>query len=454
MPALALPVVDPDSLLPSARELEAHVQRALDHARAGGASQAEASVSASRGLSVSVRKAEVESLEFQQDRELGVTVYLGGRKGNATTGDLSDAGIRAAVDAALAIARATGEDPCNGLADAARMAVARPELALDHPWDLSADAAIELAKACEAAAFAVDARITGSEGASIASHRGRSVYANSHGFVGHRTGTQHSLSCAVIASAGEDMQRDYWYSSARARDDLMDGGAIGRRAGERALARLGSQALGTRVAPVLFPPELARGFWGHFVGAISGGSLYRKASFLLDRLGQPVFAPGVQLEQRPLLPRGSASAAWDGEGVATQDRVLVRDGVLEGWLLGSYSARKLGLESTGNAGGVYNLCVRPGTEDFAQLLHTMGTGLLVTELLGHGVNLVTGDYSRGAAGFWVENGEIRYPVEELTIAGNLAEMFRRVVAVGADVDPLASIRTGSVLVDGMTIAGR
>ena len=443
----------PVASLPDASHLESRVALALQAARSGGAHEAEASLSASRGLSVNVRNAEVESLEFQQDRELGVTVYVDGCKGNASTGDLSDTGIRSAVEAALAIARATGADPCNGLADAARMAQARPELDLDHPWDLTAEDAIELARRCEAAAFAVDARITGSEGAGVSSHRGRSVYANSHGFVGHRTGTQHSLSCAVVASQGEDMQRDYWYSHARAREALMDEAAIGRRAGQRALARLGARKLGTRSAPVLFPPELARGFWGPFTGAISGGSLYRKASFLLDQLGQPVFSPIVRLEQRPHLPRGASSSAWDSEGVATEDRVLVRDGTLEGWLLGSYSARKLGLQSTGNAGGVYYLIVRPGAQDFDALVRSMGTGLIVAELLGHGVNLVTGDYSRGAAGFWVENGEIAYPVDELTIAGNLATMFKGVAAVGADVDALACIRTGSVLIEQMTIAG-
>ncbi len=442
-----------EDVLPTAAELEARVNLALDAARSGGATQAEASVSASRGLTVNVRQNEVESLEFQQDRDLGITVYIGRCKGNASTGDLSDSGIRTAVAAALAIAGATGDDPCNGLADAALMAREFPELDLDHPWDLSADAAIDLARAGEAAALAVDKRITGSEGASVSSHRGRSVYANSHGFRGHRTGTQHSLSCAVVASHGEEMQRDYWYSNARSRGDLQTPEAVGRRAGERAVARLQARKLATRSAPVLLPPELARGFWSHFVGSISGGALYRKASFLLDQMGKPVFSPLVQLEQQPLLRRGAASAAYDGEGVATQQRVLVRDGVLEGWLLGSYSARKLGLQSTGNSGGVYNLVVRPGTRDFAALVKDMGEGLIVTELLGHGVNNVTGDYSRGAAGFWVENGEIAYPVQELTIAGNLSDMFLDVAAIGSDVDPLSSIRTGSVLLGKMTIAG-
>lgn len=442
-----------DDALPTAAHLESRVQLALDAARSGGATQAETSLSASRGLTVSVRNGEVESLEFQQDRELGVTVYVGQRKGNASTGDLSDHGIREAVKAALAIASVTGEDPANGLADAALMARDFPELALDHPWELSADAAIDLAREAEAAALAVDARITGSEGGSISSHRGRSVYANSHGFVGHRVGTQHSLSCAVVASQDDAMQRDYWYSNARSREDLMTPQAVGRRAGERTVARLGARKLSTRTAPVLFPTELARGLWGHFIGAISGGSLYRKASFLLDSLGQPVFPAHVRLEQQPLIARGASSAAYDSEGVATRERVLVDDGVLQGWLLGSYSARKLGLQSTGNAGGVFNLIVRPGEQDFDALVRDMGEGLIVSELLGHGVNLVTGDYSRGAAGYWVENGQIAYPVEELTIAANLADIFKGIAAVGRDVDPLASIRTGSVLVERMTIAG-
>lgn len=446
-------MTDAADTLPSDNLLQRCAALALDAARSGGATEAEVSVAGNRGFSVSVRKGAVESLEFQQDRDLGVTVYIGRRKGNATTADLSDAGIRKAVSAALDIARATGEDPCNGLADAALMASDFPDLDLDHPWDIDADAAIDLAAACEAAAFAVDPRITGSEGASVNTHRGRSIYANSHGFTGLRTGTHHGLSCAVIASVGEDMQRDYWYSSARSANDLMDAQALGRKAGERAVARLGAQRIGTCTAPVLLPPELARGFWGHLVSAISGGALYRRASFLLDKLGESVCAPTVTLTQRPHLPRGAGSASYDSEGVATRERSLVDRGVLQGWLLGSYSARKLGLQTTGNAGGVFNLIVEPGRDDFDALLKRMHRGLLVTELLGHGVNLVTGDYSRGAAGYWVENGAIAHPVEELTIAGNLAEMFKSIVAVGADVDPLANVRTGSVLLERMTIAG-
>lgn len=438
--------------LPQAADLQAIVEDCVRRARSLGASQAEASLSVSRGYSVNVRKGEVESLEFQHDRDLGLTVYFGKRKGSATTGEFTPSGIATAVQAACDIAEATQEDPCNGLADEALMAREFPPLDLDHPWDLPVEGAIDLARECEAAALAVDARITQSEGAGLSTHRGISIYANSHGFCGVRHGTNHSLSCAVIGSQGEEMQRDYWYSSARRHEEMLGAAAIGRRAGERTVARLGSRKLATRRAPVLYPPELARGLWGHFIGAVSGGALYRRASFLLDKLDQAVFAPQVRLEQRPFIPRGAASAAYDNEGVGTRERVLVEDGVLRGWLLGSYSARKLGLQSTGNAGGVFNLIVKTGDRSFEQLVRDMGEGLIVTELLGSGVNTVTGDYSRGAAGFWVEGGQIAYPVQELTIAGSLLDMYRQIAAVGADVDPHAGIRTGSVLVDNLTLA--
>ena len=438
--------------LPEREQLDSLLQQALDHARAAGATQAEGHVSVSRGFSVSVRKGDVESVEFQRDRELGLTLYFGQRKGNATTGDFSTDGVLGAIAAAAAIARSTGEDPCSGLADARLMAQHFPELDLDHPWNLDPQGAIELARECEAAALQVDARITQSEGASVHTQRGVSLYANSHGFRGWRRGTQHSLSCAVVATDGEDMQRDYWYTNARDVGALLTPAATGRRAGERTVARLGARKLSTRQAPVLFVPELARGLWGHFVGAISGGSLYRKASFLLDRLGQPVFAPIVQIEQHPFIACGAGSAAFDSEGVATRERVLVEDGVLQGWLLGSYSARKLGLQTTGNAGGVFNLVVRPGTRSFDELVRDMGDGLIVTELMGQGVNPVTGDYSRGAAGFWVENGQIAHPVQEITIAGNLPDMYRGIAALGSDVDTSGNTRTGSVLVERMTLA--
>jgi PmbA protein len=429
------------------------VARALAAARAGGASQAEASLSYSIGLTVNVRESQPESVEFQCDRDLGITVYFGQRSGSASTSDWSDAGLARTVEAACAIARASGEDPCSGLADAALMASEFPDLDLYHPWALSAEDAVEIARGCEAAALALDKRLTRSEGASVDTRQGISLYANSHGFVGERRGSSHSLGCSVIAEDASGMQRDDWHSSARHRDDLEDAVAVGRKAGTRALARLGSRKLSTRKVPVLFVPEMARGLFGHFVGAISGGALYRRASFLLDQAGNSVFAPIVHIEQQPFIPRASSSAAFDQEGVAARPRALVDDGVLQGYVLSSYSARKLGLQTTGNAGGVFNLVVRPGSRSYEQLISDMGTGLIVTELMGQGVNTVTGDYSRGAAGFWVENGQILHPVQELTIAGNLREMFQDIQALGNDVDTRSNIRCGSVLLDHLTVAG-
>lgn len=439
--------------LPASEELAPVLARVLDAARAQGATAAEAGLSYARGFSIGVRNAEVESLEFQRDRSLSLTVYFGHRKGTATTSDLSERGIMDGVAAACAIARVTEEDPCAGLADASLMARHFPDLDLDHDWAVTPDAAIELAVRCEAAALAVDRRIERSEGASVGTIRSVSGYANTHDFYGFRQVTEHSVSCAVVATGPGEMQRDYWYDSARDPARLMDAEAIGRRAGERTVARLGSRKIGTRQAPVLFVPEVARGLFGHLVGAISGGSLYRRSSFLVDKLGEAIFPEHVTIEQRPFLPQASGSSAYDQEGVATRDRTLIDRGVLQGWLLGSYSARKLGLETTGNAGGVFNLCVNPGTSSFEQLVADMGQGLIVTELMGQGVNSVTGDYSRGAAGFWVENGRIAFPVEGLTIAGNLLEMYRGIQALGNDVDVRSNVRAPSVLLDRMMIAG-
>jgi PmbA protein len=446
--------VAPESFaLPAPAELTQWLERALDALKARGATQAEASVSVSRGLTVNVRMGEVESVEFQRDRGLSLTVYFGQQFGSASTGDFSARGLADAVEAACAIARASQPDPCAGLADAQRMARHFPDLDLYHPWAIAPDEAIERARACEAAAFATDKRITQSEGASLDTRQGLSFYANSHGFVGERRGSDHQLSCAVVAQDDSGMQRDYWYTAARAAAELEDGAGVGRRAAQRAVARLAARKLATRRVPVLYPAELARGLFGHFIGAISGGALYRRASFLVDQAGQRVFAPGLRLTQQPFLPRAAASAAFDQEGVATAERTLVDDGVLQGYLLGSYAARKLKLESTGNAGGVFNLVVNHGDQDFDALVADMGEGLVLAELLGQGVNTVTGDYSRGAAGFWVENGRIAYPVEEVTIAGNLRDMFRAIRAIGRDVDTRGNVRTGSVLVDGMMVAG-
>jgi PmbA protein len=437
-------------------ELQDVVTQALTAARAAGASQAEADASLQKGLSTTVRLGEVETIEYQRDRGMGVTVYFGHRKGSASTGDLSPDAIRETVQKACAIARYTGEDDCSGLADPADLARDPPQIELDFPWALEPDAAIALAQRCEAAGRAVDARITNSEGASVGTHRGVRVYGNSHGFLGGYASSSHSLSCVLLAQQGEDMQRDYWYSAARDPADLDAAERIGRIAGERAVARLGARRLTTRKAAVLFAPDVARGMFGHFIGAIRGGSQYRKTTFLLDAAGTEVFPSFVHLHERPHLHKGLSSAPFDSEGVATRDRELVVAGRLDGYVLGSYSARKLGLRTTGNAGGVHNLIVDPGPErlDFAGMLRKLGTGLLATELMGQGVNGVTGDYSRGATGFWVENGAIAYPVHEITIAGNLRDIYRNIVELGADIDLRGGIRTGSLLVAEMTIAGQ
>ena len=436
-------------------ELQQVVSSALAEARSAGASAADADASVQKGLAVTVRLGEVETIEYHRDRGMAVTVYFGHRKGSASTADLRPAAVSQTVTKACAIARHTASDECAGLAEPETMAREFPDLDLDHPWGIEPEQAIEIARECEAAGRALDARLTNSEGASLSTHRGVRVFGNTHGFLAGFPSTSHSLSCALLAQSGSDMQRDHWYSVARSATDLMAAAAVGRRAGERAIARLGARRLGTRRAPVLFSPEMARGLHAHFIGAIRGASQYRRASFLLDAAGQQVYAPFLQMQERPHLPRAMASGNFDAEGVATRDRELVHDGVLDGYVLGSYSARKLGLTTTGNAGGVHNLLVSaPGaSHDFAALLARMGEGLYVTELMGQGVNGVTGDYSRGASGFWVENGAIAYPVHEITIAGNLREMLRNIVAVGTDVDTQGAIRCGSLVVEGMTIAG-
>ena len=435
--------------------LEDIVRFALDAARGAGADQAEADVSLQKGLTVGVRLGEVETIEYQRDRGLGITVYFAGAKGSASSADLRPDAVRDMVAKACAIARHTARDEFAGLADPSELARDIPDLSLDHPWALSPEDAIELARRCEAAGLAVDRRLANSEGASVATHRGLRVYGNSHGFLAGYPSSSHSVSCALVSQAGDDMQRDYWYTAARDPAALDDVESVGRRAGERAIARLGAVKLGTRRAPVVFAADVARGFFGHLVAAVRGSSQYRKASFLLDAAGQAVLPAFVQMRERPHLPAALASSPFDGEGVATRDRDLVRDGVLTGYVLGSYSARKLGLKTTGNAGGIHNLLVEGGADapDLEGLFRRTGEGLYVTELLGQGVNGVTGDYSRGASGFWIKDGARGPAVHEITIAGNLAQMYRDVVAIGRDVDTQGTIRSGSVLVDGMTIAG-
>jgi PmbA protein len=435
------------------RDLEDLVALALQEARAGGANQAEVEVSCGTGLAVSVRLGEVETLEYHRDRGLSVTVYLGKRKGSASTADLRLEAVRDAVRKACSIAHFTAQDEYAGLADANLMARHPPDLALSHIWNLSPEAAIEIARTCEAAALEVDPRVRNSEGASLSTHQSLSVYGNTHGFIGGFPSTEHSVSCAVVANEGEEMQRDYWYTVARDWRALEEVAAVGRRSATRTVARLGSRKLSTRRAPVLFAPEMARGLLGHCVAAVRGGSQYRKSSFLLDAVGQQIFPKFMQISERPHLPKAVASAPFDGDGVATQDRELVRDGVLQGYVLDAYSARKLGLQTTGNAGGIHNLIVAHQGADEAALLKRMGAGLLVTELMGQGVNIVTGDYSRGASGFWVEGGAIQHPVHEITIAGNLRDMLLNIVAIGSDVDTRAAIRVGSLLLAEMTIAG-
>jgi PmbA protein len=435
-------------------DLKSIIERALEEARARGASQAEAAVSQDTGLSVGVRLGEVETLEHQRDRSMGITVYFGHRKGSASTADFSLDAVRATVAKACSIARFTAEDACSGLADAALMERAPLDLDLSHPWNVTPDRAIEIAKSCEAAALEFDARINNSEGASLGTHQGLHVYGNTNGFLGGYPTTSHSLSCVVLAGSGEDMQRDYWYSSSRDWHELEAAEAIGRESARRTIARLNPRRLSTRRSPVLFVPEIARGLIGHFTAAIRGSSQYRQSSFLLNTLGQQVFPAGFSIAERPHILKAVGSAPFDEEGVATLDRELVADGILTGYILSSYSARKLGLKTTGNAGGAHNLLVAPtlvGGMD--AMLSRLGTGLLVTELMGQGINMVTGDYSRGAAGFWVENGVAQYPVAEITIAGNLRDMLLGVAAVGDDIDARGGTRVGSILLQDMTIAG-
>lgn len=426
---------------------------ALDHAKRKGASGAEAVSSTGDGLGVNVRMGDLETIEHNRDRGLVITVYFGTRSGSASTSDFSASAIGGAVDAACSIAALTEDDSANGLPDADTLATTFPDLDLYHPHALSVDDCQSRALACEAAARAVDERIVNSEGASMSADRGVDILANSLGFRGINRKTRYSVSCAVIGKTGGGMQRDYWYHAARALDDLESSESVGAAAGRRTARRLDARRLKTAQAPVLFEAPVASSLLSHLVGAISGGALYRKASFLLDHVGRQIFPDFVRIRERPLIPRGMGSAAFDNEGVATRERDIVTDGILRGYVLGTYSARRLGLATTGNAGGVHNLSIEPGPNDFGGMLAAMGTGLLVTEMAGFGVNTVTGDYSRGAAGFWVQGGEIQYPVEEITIAGNLKDMFKGIVAVGADIDRRGNYHAGSILIDRMTIAG-
>jgi PmbA protein len=425
----------------------------LDYAKTRGATSAETEVSEGFGQTVTVRRGEVETIEYNRDKGIGVTVYVGQKRGHASSSDFSPQAVRDTVDAALSIASFTAPDDCAGLADPALLAREIADLDLWHPWDVPVEHAIELAKTAEEAGFAVDSRISNSEGATVSTQESQFIYGNSLGFLAGYPNSRHGLWCSLIAGHGDEMQRDDWYETSREPLALPAPASVGRRAGERAVKRVGARKINTTQAPVLFEAPIATSLLGHFVSAVSGGSLYRKSSFLLDSIAKRVFSPLVHIEDLPHIARGLASSPFDEEGVRTQTREIVRDGVVQGYFLSSYSARKLGLTSTGNAGGNHNLILKDTGQDFDTLLKTMDRGLLVTELMGQGVNAVTGDYSRGAAGFWVENGKIAYPVEEITIAGNLKDVFAAIVAIGNDVSRRGSRQCGSILIERMTIAG-
>jgi PmbA protein len=440
------------------------VHEALAEARRLGATDAAAEVSEGVGLSVSVRKGEIENVERNRDKSLGITVYLGQRRGNASTSDFGAEALRRTVQAAFDIARFTAEDPAAGLPDAedlAPPAVAALDLDLFHPWAIDAEQAAEMALRCEGAALAVDPRITNSDGAGVSAQQSHFFAANSRGFAGGYASSRHSLSVAPIASKpgrrGAEMQRDAWYSSMRSPADLASAEAVGRYAAERALSRLGSRKIKTCEVPVLYESTVAAGLLGGLVNAISGGALYRKASFLVDSLGTAVLPSHVDIREDPHVRRGKGSAAFDDEGVATRARTVVEGGVVQGYFLSSYSARKLGMRTTGHAGGSQNLTMSSrltqAGDDLPAMLRKLGRGLFVIELMGQGVNMVTGDYSRGAAGFWVEGGRIVHPVHEVTIAGNLRDMLRGIAAIGADAYSSGSRTVGSVLIERMKVAG-
>ena len=438
----------------SADELKELAGCVLGMSARHGATECDVDITESMGSGVTVRLGALEAIESRRDTSVTVRVYFGKRKGHATTTDLSHDALEQAVAAAVRIARLSAEDSCAGLAETAAFATAFPELDLYHPWHIATSDAIDIAARCENAALSVDRqRIPNSDGAAVASHIAQSIYANSLDFVGYRRGSRHTVSCAVIAQENGSMQRDKWYTHARAVGDLEDVVDVGNRAGKRALARLHPRRISTEERPVLFESGVAAGLVNHFASAINGLSLYSGSSFLANSLGQQIFSPIVNIVEDPLLPRGLASAAFDAEGVATRRRNLLQDGVVTGYLLSTYTARKLGLKTTGNAGGVHNLMVTPTAGGHDDMLQKLGTGLFITELAGQGVNNMTGEYSRGASGFWVENGVVAFPVEGITISGNLRNMYKRIAAIGSDVDRRSGIQVGSILIDGVSIAG-
>ncbi len=434
-------------------DIQSIVEDTLKYASQKGATQAEASMSKVEGIAVSTRLKETETVEFTNDGGLGITVYVGKRKGSASSADLSPAALRLTVDKAIEIARHTSEDPCSGLAEKELMAFDYPDLDLYHPIELDTEKGIALAIEAEEAALSADKRIVNSDGASYNANIGAKVYANTHGLNVGYPSSRYSLSCVVIGAEGDDMQRDYSYTVSRDAGLLAPAAQIGREAAEFTLSRLNARKVKTAKVPILFHRDIASGLFGHLVGAISGGSLYRKSSFLLDHLGKQILPEWFDILEKPHLRNALASSPFDNEGVRTSDMQIIKDGVLQHYLLTSYSARKLGMQTNGHAGGIHNWLVKSTGESDAELLQKMGTGLLVTELMGQGVNIVTGDYSRGAAGFWVENGQIQYPVHEITIAGHLKDMFADIQAIGAQIEDRGSIQTGSVLIGQMQVAG-
>jgi PmbA protein len=442
------------SIFEQVKQVEQQVEKVLSIAKSLGADGAEVAMSRQQGLSVNTRLREVENVEFTNDGALGITVYQQGRKGSASTADLSEAALKQTVEAAVNIAKYTSVDKCSGLADKSLLEMNPVDLDLYHPKQLSTDDAIALALACETAGLSVDKRITNSDGASFSSFEGFRVYGNSHGQIVGYPSTRHNLNCVLIASDGDDMQRDYAYTVDREFDQLLSAEQVGQQAAAETIARLHAQKIKTGKYPIMFRSDVANTLFGHFIAAISGGNLYRKSSFLLDALGEPIFPDFLTINEKPLIKKALASSAFDNEGVKTIERAIVEKGDLKSYLLTSYSARKLGLTTTGNAGGIHNWRLTSNGGDFNAMLKQLGTGLLVTELMGQGVNVVNGDYSRGAAGFWVENGEIVYPVAEITIAGNLKDMFKNIVAIGADTETRGSIHTGSVILEQMQVAGQ
>ncbi|WP_257325305.1 metalloprotease PmbA [Pseudoalteromonas rhizosphaerae] len=442
-----------DPIYTQISQIKDAVAEVLEHAKKLGATGAEAAMSSTSGLSVSTRMGEVETIEFNQDGGLGISVYVGNHKGSASTADLNPKTLRTVVEKAIDIAKFTSDDPHNGVADKDLLEFAPLDLNLYHPWDVSPEQGIELCHAAEQAALNADARIVNSDGASFSSHQGLRVYGNSHGLITGYPRTRHSISTMVIGKDGEQMQRDSAYTVARDQAGLKDAAAVGLEAASETLAKLNSKKLGTMKVPVVFRADIANSLFGHLVSAIGGGALYRKSSFLLDSLGTQVFNKCVNISERPHILKGLASSPFDSEGVKTIDREIIQGGDLQTYLLASYAARKMNMTPTGHAGGIHNWLVEQTHADLAALLKTMGTGLLVTELMGQGVNTVTGDYSRGAAGFWVENGEIQYPVSEITIAGKLQDMFKGISGIGGDIERRGGIQTGSVLIEQMQIAG-